>query len=192
MEKSFREKCFFHKHFFRLIENANISGKVREKMKLCRKKTKISLKIQNFFNQMQNFSEKFAKIHQKDSFLRTQDSFLKRDLSASPIDGLTQNINCCSCKTNGFHKNFPFREFSHFVFSQKKIAKFRFVFALFIFAKNAKFREKTCKMRPKMFAFFAKCFVRWKPCHFKLVVLDKILVSLNFRTNFKPLIVDFS
>ena len=161
MQKSFREKCFFHKHFFRLIENANISGKVREKMKLCRKKqTKISLKIQNFFNQMQNFSEKFAKIHQKDSFLRTQDSFLKRDLSASPIDGLTQNINCCSCKTNGFHKNFPFREFSHFVFSQKKLRNFA-SFSLYLFVSRENLQNATKNVR-----IFRKMFRSWETVSF--------------------------
>ena len=79
---------------------------------------------------MQNFSEKFAKIHQKDSFLRIQDSFLKRDLSASPIDGLTQNINCCTCKTHGFHKNFPFREFS-----QKNLRNFA-SFSLYLFSRK--------------------------------------------------------
>jgi len=43
---------------------------------------------------MLNFSEKVAKIHQKSiNFENTRLIFKKRDLSASPIDGLTQNIN---------------------------------------------------------------------------------------------------
>jgi len=42
---------------------------------------------------MQNFSEKIAEIHQKRLTFENTDSFSKRDLSASPIDGLTQNIN---------------------------------------------------------------------------------------------------
>ena len=61
-------------------------------------------------------------------------------------------INCCSCNTYGFHEIFAFRifaKFSHF-------AKFRFVFASFIFAKKAKFREKVCEMRTKIFAFFLR------------------------------------
>ena len=43
---------------------------------------------------MQKFKEKVAKIHQKRrNFENIQDLFSKRDLFASPIDGLTQNIN---------------------------------------------------------------------------------------------------
>ena len=44
-------------------------------------------KIQNFKKQIQNVCEHVAKI------FRILDSFSKRDLSASPIDGLAQNIN---------------------------------------------------------------------------------------------------
>ena len=50
-------------------------------------KTNFSRKIQNSLKQMQSFSEK---VHQKTIFWEyKKDSFSKRDLSASPIDGLT-------------------------------------------------------------------------------------------------------
>ena len=42
---------------------------------------------------MQNLAQNLRKFIKKDYFLRIQDSFSKRDLSANPIDGLTQNIN---------------------------------------------------------------------------------------------------
>jgi len=44
-----------------------------------------------FSKEIQKFKEKVAKIHQKRrNFENIQDLFSKRDLSASPIDGLTQ------------------------------------------------------------------------------------------------------
>jgi len=42
---------------------------------------------------MQNLSKKNAKIHQKRLNFENTRLILKKDLSASPIDGLKQNIN---------------------------------------------------------------------------------------------------
>ena len=55
-------------------------------------------------------------------------------------------INCCSYNTYGFREIFAFsRNFASF--------------SLNLFSrKNAKFREKVCEMRTKIFAFFRETF----------------------------------
>ena len=55
-------------------------------MKIMQKNPKISRKIPNFLKLKQSFSKKRLNFE-------ITNSFSKRDLSASPIDGLTQNIN---------------------------------------------------------------------------------------------------
>ena len=98
-ETSFRENFFatMSLHFRlsiareKMRKNAKISAK---KLENYAKKHENFAKIQNLKKQMQNFSEKVAKIQQKkNQILRIPNSFSKKDLSASPIDGLTQNIN---------------------------------------------------------------------------------------------------
>ena len=91
--------------------------KFREKNGIYAKKNpKISRKIPNFFKLKQSFSKKRL------NFENTN-SFSKRDLSASPIDGLTQNINIDLRMTRSYQ---IFRDIFAF---------FENVFASFIFAK---------------------------------------------------------
>ena len=54
-------------------------------------------------------------------------------------------INCCSYNTHGFHKIFAFRIF----------AKFRFVFALFIFAKKCEISRKSFRNATENFRIFS-------------------------------------
>ena len=67
-----------------------------------------------------------------------------------------------------------FTKFLHF-------AKFSHVasFSLHLFSrKNAKFREKVFEMRPKMFAFFRKNFIRWNPYFKSTKVYSLGLISI--------------
>ena len=54
-----------------------------------------------------------------------------------------------------------FTKFSHFAFSRKKSREnlFREILLHLFSRKNAKFREKVCKMRTKIFAFFRETFL---------------------------------
>jgi len=65
--------------------------KFREKKEIMRKR-KISQKIQYFRNKRKILAKKVRKFIKQDKILRIQESVSKRSLSASPINGLTQNI----------------------------------------------------------------------------------------------------
>ena len=62
-------------------------------MEVYGKKRKFREKYRIFKTNAKCYRKRSENSSKKTKILRTQDSFSKRDLSASPIDGLTQNIN---------------------------------------------------------------------------------------------------
>ena len=100
-------------------------------------KRKISQKIQYFRNKRKILAKKVRKFIKQDKILRIQESVSKRSLSASPINGLTQNINI-DLRTTRRHQKFceifAFREniFAFRIIAKEIFAKFRFLFTSFI------------------------------------------------------------
>ena len=126
------EKIFSRKNNAKISrKNGNYVKKTREFRKnnrIFKNKCKILVKLRKFIKEILAFENK---------------RLIYKEGSASQIDGLTQNINCCSYKIHSFHKVFAFRE--------KYYCEFRFIY----------FREisqKIWKMRPKIFAFFRETF----------------------------------
>ena len=112
--------------------------------------------------------QKKRKFAENTEFFKTNAKFQqkskKRDLSTSPINELTQNINIyfrTSRKHQTFREIFELRKniFAKFcIFS-----KFRFVFASFIFAKKCEILRKSLRNATENFRFFPKRIVCWKP-----------------------------
>ena len=71
-----------------------------------------------------------------------------------------------NCYSYGF-RGICFREISRKQFREKYFCEILhricIFFTSFILLKIVKFREKVCNLRTKIFVFFAKLFVRWKP-----------------------------
>ena len=109
--------------FFSRKNNAKISRKngnyvkktreFRENNRIFKNKCKILVKLRKFIKEILAFENK---------------RLIYKEGSASQIDGLTQNINCCSYKIHSFHKVFAFRE--------KYYCEFRFIYFREISQKN--------------------------------------------------------
>ena len=71
-----------------------------------------------------------------------------------------------NCYSYGF-RGICFREISRKQFREKYFCEILhricIFFTSFILLKIVKFREKVCNLRTKIFVFFAKLLVRWKP-----------------------------
>ena len=82
---------------------------------------------------MQNFCDKAAKIHKKKLNFENTSSFAKSDLSTSPNDGLTQNINI-DLRTSRRHQKFidllenTFSNINIFLLKHKIVWKLKMLF----------------------------------------------------------------